>query len=156
MPRALAVAASSLVIATNLVAEQRPSQQSTVGSGATAVVIDVVVRDNKGRPVTGLRQEDFTLVEDGVPQKIGAFVEVAQGDRGDSATTRARATSVAAAETLIEQAQNPVANALRLTIVATGRASCTKRRSRWPHLRNRTTCLCGMCQATGGSRRDLR
>lgn len=77
MPRLLAIAASSLVIVTSLEAQHSPPQQSTFGSGATAVVIDVVVRDDKGRPVTGLRQEDFTLVEDGAPQKIGAFVEVA-------------------------------------------------------------------------------
>lgn len=110
MPRLLAIAASSLVVVTSLAAEQSP-RQSTFGSGATAVVIDVVVRDDRGRPVTGLRQEDFTLVEDGVPQKIGAFVEVAQGDRGEAVRGRNRSVSVKAAQQVIEQAENPTVTA---------------------------------------------
>ncbi len=37
------------------------------------VVIDVVVTDKQGRPVTGLKKEDFTLKENGKEQSIKAF-----------------------------------------------------------------------------------
>ena len=80
-----------------------PPQQKTFGSGATAVVIDVVVRDEKGRPVTGLRDGDFALFEDDVRQKIGSFVEVSQPDR----SAVRRASGSVAAEQLIAAAQNP-------------------------------------------------
>ena len=40
------------------------------------ILVDVQVRDSRGRPVRGLKPEDFTLLEEGVPQKIGYFQEV--------------------------------------------------------------------------------
>ena len=110
LPRAFAVVLF-LLLSVPAVATRQPvqpstasPQQKTFGSAATAVVIDVVVRDEKGRPVTGLREGDFALFEDDVRQKIGAFVEVSQPDR--SAVRRASG-SVAAAEQLIAAAQNP-------------------------------------------------
>src|ERR671938_406155 len=47
-----------------------PSAQRFATS-TNAVVIDVVVHDGNGRPVAGLRKEDFQLFEDGVQQDIG-------------------------------------------------------------------------------------
>ena len=46
---------------------------------ATAVLVDVVVRDRQGRPVLDLRADDFEIVEDGVPQTIGSFTLVSRG-----------------------------------------------------------------------------
>src|SRR5579884_3264864 len=37
------------------------------------VVVDVNVRDRDGRPVEGLKKEDFTIFEDGKPQQIAVF-----------------------------------------------------------------------------------
>lgn len=37
------------------------------------VVVDVVARDSKGVPVTDLKQEDFTVMEDGKEQKVRIF-----------------------------------------------------------------------------------
>src|SRR6476660_2864103 len=37
------------------------------------VVVDVVATDSKGQPVTDLKPADFTLLEDGKPQKISGF-----------------------------------------------------------------------------------
>jgi VWFA-related protein len=126
MPRSPVTASLVLVSFAGLATKQSvpppPPAHQTFGSGATAVVIDVVVRDGRGRPVTGLRQQDFTLVEDGVPQKIGGFVEVAQGDRGDAARGQ-RAVSVAAAEKLIEQAQNPAVTGPRFLAIVFDRLS---------------------------------
>ena len=40
------------------------------------ILVDVQVRDSDGRPVRGLALGDFTLLEEGVSQKIGYFQEV--------------------------------------------------------------------------------
>jgi VWFA-related protein len=37
------------------------------------VVLDVVVTDAKGQPVTDLNRNDFTVVEDNQPQRIRSF-----------------------------------------------------------------------------------
>ena len=37
------------------------------------VVVDVVARDSKGAPVTDLKQDDFTIIEDGKVQKVRIF-----------------------------------------------------------------------------------
>ncbi len=37
------------------------------------VLVNVVVRDKQGQPVTGLKKEDFTLLEDGKPQHVNSF-----------------------------------------------------------------------------------
>ena len=65
MPRALAVAG------------RRADQTYT--SAATAILVDVVVRDRKGRPVTDLDAADFELFEDGVAQKVDTFSRVSRG-----------------------------------------------------------------------------
>lgn len=62
------VAIGLLVSASVLGAQQ---DQPTVRGGVAAVVVDVVVRDGKGNPVTGLTKDDFELLEDGVRQEIG-------------------------------------------------------------------------------------
>src|SRR5512145_84698 len=45
-------------------------------AAATAVTVDVVVRDQRGYPVTDLREADFQLLEDGVLQDIRDFTLV--------------------------------------------------------------------------------
>src|SRR2546426_864119 len=37
------------------------------------VSLDVIVKDKKGKAVTDLKPEDFTVIENGVPQKIEFF-----------------------------------------------------------------------------------
>jgi VWFA-related protein len=44
---------------------------------ARETIVDVTVTDAKGNPVHGLKQEDFTLQEDGKPQPIRSFHEYA-------------------------------------------------------------------------------
>jgi VWFA-related protein len=48
-------------------------------SGATAVLVDVVVRDKHGVPVTDLDARDFEIREDGVRQRLGSFTRVSRG-----------------------------------------------------------------------------
>ena len=65
-------------------AQTAPPANSSTGNAATAsapvfhaetrlVVVDVVVTDRHGQPVTDLKKEDFTLNEDGKPQQIKFF-----------------------------------------------------------------------------------
>lgn len=49
---------------------QPASQRPKFGTSTAAVLVDVVVRDKKGKPVSGLTAEDFQVFEDGMPQKI--------------------------------------------------------------------------------------
>src|SRR5262249_4080773 len=37
------------------------------------VLVNVVARDKSGKPVTDLKREDFTVLEDGKPQKLPSF-----------------------------------------------------------------------------------
>jgi VWFA-related protein len=59
-----------------VIAEQSPADVPTITIRANTwlVVVDVVVTDKKGQPVTGLKPEDFTLEENGKKQKISVFV----------------------------------------------------------------------------------
>ena len=44
-------------------------------SGVNVVEVYAAVTDAKGNPVTGLRREDFTVLEDGRSQEVSAFAE---------------------------------------------------------------------------------
>jgi VWFA-related protein len=67
-----------LLLATLGAEAQTIGQNATPGSGDTTtlsvrsqiVIETVVVKDKKGNPIDGLTAKDFTLTEDGVPQKI--------------------------------------------------------------------------------------
>jgi len=47
----------------------------TFESNVRVVLLDVVVTDSKGNPVTGLTQDDFRVLEDRKPQKLASFKE---------------------------------------------------------------------------------
>ena len=61
----------------------------TIRANTRLVVVDVVVTDKKGQPITGLKAEDFTVEENGKKQKISVFV--APGRRIGRARTPAPA-----------------------------------------------------------------
>jgi VWFA-related protein len=63
--------AAVLAAAAPLFAQVDPSRLPSAET--TSVLVDVVVRDGKGRPVTGLSAADFEVLEDGAPQTIGPF-----------------------------------------------------------------------------------
>ena len=57
-------------------AQQAPAPVRSPGAvqaATTAVLVDVVVRDKRGQPVTDLTAADFEIHEDGVLQEIGAI-----------------------------------------------------------------------------------
>jgi VWFA-related protein len=70
-------------------ASQAPSEQSSSSGAATTLfkttvrrlVLDVVVTDAAGKPVHGLTKDDFSIAEDGRPQKT-LFFEANGFDRG--------------------------------------------------------------------------
>jgi VWFA-related protein len=53
--------------------------QPTFRSGVTAVTTDVITRDKDGRFVSSLTRDDFTVLEDGVPQTLTSFALVHGG-----------------------------------------------------------------------------
>jgi VWFA-related protein len=85
MARRLVVAVTVVALgwsAGRLVAAQTPASadKQTFTATATAILVDVVVRDHRGgRPVTDLTSDDFAVFEDGVPQKIDSFSRVTRG-----------------------------------------------------------------------------
>jgi VWFA-related protein len=50
-----------------------PAQPPVFRTGINFIRVDVLVSDNKGNPITDLKQEDFELVEDSKPQSIESF-----------------------------------------------------------------------------------
>lgn len=92
--RAGAALAAALVLAAAAPHGQtRPNPQAPVDPAsrfeatASAIVVDVVVRDGRGQLVTDLTAEDFDLYEDRVRQTIGSF---AVANRGEGIAVRAR------------------------------------------------------------------
>jgi VWFA-related protein len=70
-PWAAWVVAMALVVwAGSPEARQQPA---TFRTGADAVVLDIVVRDNRGRPIRDLRQDEITVLEDGVARDVKSF-----------------------------------------------------------------------------------
>lgn len=75
-----ATAAAALILAGAAPAAQQAQRaQGAVQSGVSAVLVDVVVHDKKGEPVRDLKQSDFQLTEDGVPQTVASFTVVSDG-----------------------------------------------------------------------------
>jgi VWFA-related protein len=53
-------------------------------TGTTAVLLDIVVRDKRGRPVRDLRQDEIVVLEDGAPREVKSFrlIEGAPAEAG--------------------------------------------------------------------------
>jgi type 1 fimbria pilin len=51
------------------------SQQTTLRISSRAVLVDVLVTDRKGKPVSVLKKDALTLTEQGEPQTISFFEE---------------------------------------------------------------------------------
>lgn len=76
--RALFLLAAAVVLQTPTLWGQdpRPAPGVTFQVEVNYVDVDVVVTDEKGQFVTGLTRDDFTVFEDGTPQKIDTFALV--------------------------------------------------------------------------------
>jgi VWFA-related protein len=57
-----------------------PASSVVFPAGVEQVTVDVLVLDDKGKPVEGLRREDFTVLENGRPQAVTDFEAIAIGE----------------------------------------------------------------------------
>ncbi|HEU4925844.1 MAG TPA: VWA domain-containing protein [Vicinamibacterales bacterium] len=74
------VATAVEVLSARQAAQGRPQKPTQPYFAATtAILVDVVVRDRRGRPVLDLRADDFEVLEDAVRQTIGSFAVVQRG-----------------------------------------------------------------------------
>lgn len=71
------------------VAGQYETQSATSTAADHRLVLDVVVTDKSGKPVKGLVQKDFTVLDNGHPQTILSF----QVSGGDGATTNIQSSA---------------------------------------------------------------
>src|SRR5215510_13409031 len=60
-------------------------QVATVRIGSEEVLLDIIARDKKGRPVTDLKAGEIEVYEDGVKQQINSFRKVEKTDLTEGA-----------------------------------------------------------------------
>jgi Ca-activated chloride channel homolog len=70
----VAVACGLLLIGGSAIQAQK-KEESHIHVIVDLVQLNVAVTDNKGNYVTGLRPQDFAVIEDGIPQKLATFSE---------------------------------------------------------------------------------
>jgi VWFA-related protein len=71
---------TSLLLATSAFAQGGQAEGTpTIRSTTRLVLVPTVVKDKSGRPVSGLKKEDFILQENGKPRQIAVFEEVRSG-----------------------------------------------------------------------------
>jgi VWFA-related protein len=81
--------------------QSAPAPQPTFRAESNLVRVDVAVVDRHGEPVTSLTADDFTIEEDGDPQRVESFKFVAadgQPRAGDDVSLEIRSPEHAAAE----------------------------------------------------------
>jgi VWFA-related protein len=69
----------TLTVCVSVAPQARQTPQPTFRAAVTHVSTDVIVRDPGGRFVSDLTKESFTILEDGVPQKVDSFALVHGG-----------------------------------------------------------------------------
>jgi VWFA-related protein len=76
----------SAITAIRLGAQQSSSDipVPTIRANTRLVLVDVVVTDKQGKPITGLKQDDFVLEESGKKQKIATFTTPEDAAKGSS------------------------------------------------------------------------
>jgi VWFA-related protein len=79
---------TALLLAPSSLHSQERNPVPVFPSRVQLVTVDAVVLDKTGRPVHGLRREDFALTEDGRPQEIASFEAFDFGDRAEQEPAR--------------------------------------------------------------------
>src|SRR5271155_3279192 len=77
-----------------------PKKDLVFSSSTQLVVEDVLIKGKDGKPVLGLKPSDFTITEDGKPQKISVFKfqELEEGPSNAPAPAAPPAEEAAAAK----------------------------------------------------------
>src|SRR5262245_48336765 len=114
----LSLIAVGVIFAANAQEPAKPSGQAqkprtsdqgaTVRIGSEEVLLDVVARDKKGRPVTDLKADEIEVYEDGGKQQINSFRKVEKTDLIEGAGASNDATGNAAGNTAGNAAGNAV------------------------------------------------
>src|SRR5438093_7408920 len=69
--------------------QTRSDDQDVIKITSNLVSLDVIVKDKKGKAITDLKPEDFTVSENGVPQKIEFFDSTLTSGKESSQPTSA-------------------------------------------------------------------
>ncbi|MEW6366354.1 MAG: VWA domain-containing protein [Acidobacteriota bacterium] len=77
--------AATLLVGLRVAAVLANAQQPKEEAGVSIVEVPVFVRDDAGKPVLDLKEEDFKIWEDGKAQKIEIFLPIDLGKRAESA-----------------------------------------------------------------------
>src|SRR5262249_37539775 len=70
------VTASLLLIPITTRSQEKPEEPPRFPATVELVTVDAVVVDAKGKAVSGLTKDDFTVLENGVPQAVTRFEAV--------------------------------------------------------------------------------
>lgn len=105
---AIVVLALQTLLADQGAPQQAEPRTESFSAGATAILVDVVVRDRRGRPVLDLTADDFAIFEDAVRQKIGSF-SVIERAGGIGIKVGRRVSSPAVTDTRSPAAASPAA-----------------------------------------------
>ena len=108
--RSLALIALLAAVSLTASAQQPPAAPRTAAPSPTmvsAILVDVVVRDRKGEPVSGLTAEDFEIREDGVIQTLGSMTPVFKSVDGRALDRGADPSAVASAKAEAPPPQGP-------------------------------------------------
>jgi VWFA-related protein len=65
--------------------EHTSAPEVTIRTRTQLVLVPVVVTDKSGKHLTGLKQADFSLLEDGKPRPVGSFEEIVAGGSTEGA-----------------------------------------------------------------------
>jgi VWFA-related protein len=107
----LAIAVTLCAFPAAQTSQQPPAPRASgiVQAETTAILVDVVVRDKKGKPVTDLTTNDFELYEDGVLQDIGALTRyTSDSDVGVVTATPTAPPPTAPAKPAAEATPEPI------------------------------------------------
>ena len=98
--------------------DQNPPPAATIRVQAPSVVVDVIVTDKKGQPVSGLTAADFRLFENNNEQKIVAFVPpLKTAEKASQETAPAKEQGAPAAGTPGEREARSIAEIHFITLV---------------------------------------
>jgi len=100
-PRVLIGIGLLALLALPLVAASQQEGTPSFSSDVSAVALDVVVTDTRGRFVRGLTQDDFLIMEDGAPQELVFFTS-----EGTPVTVMVLLDSSASIRSNLEEVQN--------------------------------------------------
>jgi VWFA-related protein len=79
--------------------QSKPARQDEkVSVGTVEVLLDVVVKDKRGRPVTDLSAADFEVFEDGAKQPVESFRLIKRDSAGESGKANSAVQGVASAQ----------------------------------------------------------